>query len=286
MAATVVGLVLAGCSAGSGSAAQPTDSADCLWSVRPDPDAQPDPKPDTEPSAAAATMLAVGDIGDCRPGGDRGAATAALAKTMEGPIALLGDIAYPDGTQANYDRCFWPAWGSLKSSLARGDRQPRRPPPVGVLRRLADGRDLVEALVLLHVGSWLVLAVDANCTSTSCAKGSPQVEWLKATLAANRERCTLLTMHQPRFSSDDEHGDSDFVDALWRTAYAGGIDLVVGRSRPRLRADRPGRGHGPARPERPGAARGRHGRDAAARLRHGHAGEQGAHQGHVGPRPA
>ena len=173
-------------------------------------------------------MLAVGDIGECRPGGDRGAATAALAKTMDGPIALLGDIAYPDGTQANYDRCFWPAWRSLesRSHAVIGNHDDRH--RAVFYANWPKAGTSSKPWYSYTVGPWLVLAVDANCTSTSCAKGSPQVEWLKATLAANRGRCTLLTMHQPRFSSDDEHGDSDFVDALWRTAYAGGIDLVVG----------------------------------------------------------
>ena len=169
----------------------------------------------------------VGDLGDCGAGGDRGAASAALASTLPGPVLLLGDIAYPDGTQANYDACFLPAWQPLaartRAVIGNHDNRHRSV----FYRQWPTSGTSAKPWYSYRVGSWLVLVVDANCTPVSCAPGAAQTAWLKKTLASHRQECTLLAMHQPRFSSDDEHGDDLAVDALWRTAHAGGVDLVV-----------------------------------------------------------
>lgn len=173
------------------------------------------------------TLLAVGDIGECRDGGDRGEATAGLAANLAGPIQLLGDIAYPDGTQANYDDCFWPAWSPLldRTRAAIGNHDDRHR-SVFYANWPTSGTS-AQPWYSYSVGSWRVLVVDANCTAVSCSAGAAQTQWLKRQLAANKARCTVLAMHQPRFSSDNEHGNDPAVDALWRVAYTGGIDLVI-----------------------------------------------------------
>src|SRR5262245_21482285 len=55
------------------------------------------------------TMLAAGDIGMC--GRPEVAQTARLVAGLEGDVLLAGDIAYPQGTAANFADCFNPSWG-------------------------------------------------------------------------------------------------------------------------------------------------------------------------------
>ncbi len=183
----------------------------------------------TTSQARRPTLLAAGDIGDCRAGDGGVQSVAALAATLSGPMLALGDLAYPDGTQANYGACFWPSWTPLRSRVkAVIGNHDNRNRSVFFANWPSAGTS-AKPWYSFTVGSWRVLVVDSNCATTSpgCAAGSPQTAWIASTLAANQDRCTLLAMHHPRFSSDDAHGDTVAVDPLWRAAYAGGVDLVL-----------------------------------------------------------
>ncbi len=175
----------------------------------------------------SATLLLAGDLGDCAPRGDRGQASATLAAKRQGSIQLLGDIAYPDGTQANYDECFWPAWQDLRSrtraAIGNHDDLDRSV----FYANWPNSGTSTKPWYSYRLGAWRILVVDSNCTTVRCGKHSEQVAWLKSTLNSNKNRCTLLALHHPRFSSDNEHGNSPQVDALWRAAHHRGIDLVV-----------------------------------------------------------
>jgi hypothetical protein len=64
------------------------------------------------PEAAAVDdpiLLAAGDIAGCDSGGDE--ATAAILDAQPGTIAPLGDLAYPNGTTAEFSSCYGPSWG-------------------------------------------------------------------------------------------------------------------------------------------------------------------------------
>jgi hypothetical protein len=61
--------------------------------------------------AIAPLLLAAGDIGSCRSGGDE--ATAALLEGVPATIAALGDLAYPRGTAEEFADCYNPSWGPL-----------------------------------------------------------------------------------------------------------------------------------------------------------------------------
>lgn len=175
----------------------------------------------------AATLLALGDVGDCSSSGDRGRATATLAKKIRGPILLLGDVAYPSGSRSDYDKCFWPYWKPLRKRvhavIGNHDTINRST----FFAEWPDAGSSQRPWHTFRVGAWRVLVVEGNCTVVSCSANAPQTRWLARWLAARPLQCTALAIHQPRFSSDEMHGDKGGVDALWRTAYRGGIDLVL-----------------------------------------------------------
>jgi hypothetical protein len=55
---------------------------------------------------------------------------------------------------------------------------------------------------------------------------SPQVEWLKADLAANPAQCTLAYWHEPRFSSG-AHGNSENASVFWDVLYEADVEVVL-----------------------------------------------------------
>src|SRR5262245_32357123 len=65
----------------------------------------PPPEPAPAPrSGAAAVLVGAGDIGNCNTATDE--ATAKLLDRIEGTVFTVGDNAYPDGSMANFERCF------------------------------------------------------------------------------------------------------------------------------------------------------------------------------------
>jgi len=74
------------------------------------------------------------------------------------------------------------------------------------------------------VGDWHVIALNSNCSKVSCSATSPQVQWLKADLAANPRSCTLAYFHYPRFYSGGSMGS---LATMWNELRAAGTDVLL-----------------------------------------------------------
>src|SRR4249920_3929207 len=87
-----------------------------LWHCGGSSPASPTPPPGTgggggipnPPVATSAVLLAAGDVGECGFGAHE---TGALLDRLSGIILALGDLAYMQGTAANFRDCYDPAWG-------------------------------------------------------------------------------------------------------------------------------------------------------------------------------
>src|SRR2546429_8646588 len=71
------------------------------------------------PAAAVATpasdpvLVGAGDIASCDD--LAGAyATAKLIENIPGTVLAVGDLAYPDGSDENFSKCYAPTWGRFK----------------------------------------------------------------------------------------------------------------------------------------------------------------------------
>ncbi len=189
-------------------------------------DHSPEPLPTFPPGATI--LLAVGDIGSCTSNADE--AVAALAARLPGIIALLGDIAYENGSPAEYAGCFDPAWGALRSRI--------RPAPGNHDYQTADASGYFsyfgaaagtpgQGWYSYDLGTWHVIVLNSNCAFVGgCGDGSPQLAWLEADLRAHPAACTLAYWHHPRISSG-RHGSDPRSDPLWRALAAAGADLVL-----------------------------------------------------------
>ena len=74
----------------------------------------PSPLPSAAPSGSEV-LLAVGDVASCYSPADD--AVADLASRLPGTIALLGDTAYEYGSADEFQNCFDPSWGPMKSRI-------------------------------------------------------------------------------------------------------------------------------------------------------------------------
>jgi acid phosphatase type 7 len=187
------------------------------------------------PAASPPLLVAVGDLA-CSPETPRTAvachqaATSALALRLRpAAVALLGDTQYQVGALSAYRQSFAPTWGRLR---------PRLHPAVGNHEYLtADATDYFtyfgrsagprgRGYYSYNLGAWHLIVLNSNCLFVSCRAGSPQERWLRADLAAHRNRCVLAYWHHPRFTSGF-HGNTLAVAPLWNALYRAGADLVL-----------------------------------------------------------
>jgi acid phosphatase type 7 len=175
----------------------------------------------------APLVLAAGDIGSCRSGGDE--ATAALLDGVPATIAALGDLAYPRGTAEEFADCYEPSWGPFRSRTrpAAGNHDyatPGAAPYFGYWSSLAGLPG--AGYYSYELGSWHVVVLNSNCRFVPCHPGSLQETWLRKDLAQHRTRCTLAYFHHPLFSSTRGTA-TPAVQPLWQDLYSAGADVVL-----------------------------------------------------------
>lgn len=177
---------------------------------------------------ADPVLIAAGDVADCISAG--AAATADLVAGIDGTVALLGDGAYGRGTSQEYAECYDPTWGAFKERTrpAPGNHDYLSPDAEGYFGYFgaAAGRP-AEGWYSYDLGPWHVIVLNSNCDVVGCTDGSPQIDWLRADLAANPTRCTLAYWHHPRFSSGSEYGGDEDLAAIWEVLYDAGADIVL-----------------------------------------------------------
>gem|GEM_PF-1206202 len=175
--------------------------------------------------APANVLAGAGDIADSGPWDE---ATALLLETIPGTVFTLGDNAYPEGSEEQFNDYYDPTWGRHKS---------RTRPSVGNHDYLTLGAagyynyfgtsagDPLEGYYSYDVGDWHIVVLNSECAEVGgCGRTDPQGQWLQADLAANPAACTLAYWHHPRFSSA---GDDLDVQDFWSLLYEAGADVVL-----------------------------------------------------------
>ena len=170
------------------------------------------------------TLLAVGDIASCDSNGDE--QTAALVSRIPGTIAVLGDIAYENGSGADFANCFDPSWGKLvpRIKAALGNHEYNTASAAPAFKEFNLPRNAWYSYTL---GAWHVIVLNSNCSHVGgCERDSPQGRWLQADLAAHPARCTLAYWHHPRFSSG-LHGSDVTYAPFWDILARAKADVVL-----------------------------------------------------------
>jgi acid phosphatase type 7 len=179
--------------------------------------------PDPPPGSGTATLSAVGDIGWCgSPGVSQ---TAALLDRFRDPILLLGDIAYPNGTLAEFRRCFDPEYGRFRSRFrpGPGNHEYDYAGADGYFTYFGDAAGAGRTgYYAFRAASWQVLMLNS---AVPIDRGSAQFAWVREQLR-DRARCTLATVHHP-FDSSGSHGQTPFLADVWQLLYENGADVVL-----------------------------------------------------------
>jgi hypothetical protein len=183
-----------------------------------------------------ATVVAAGDIATCTDTGDD--ATAALIDSMPGTVLPLGDLAYQDGSKADFDNCYAPTWGRFKE---------RSRPTTGNHEYIQKGAapyfdywgpvagDRSKGYYSFDIGSWHLITLNSTCGAVGgCAKGTPMEQWLRKDLASTKAHCILAYWHHPRFFTPSRQPGLSHMDTsdrkmapFWADLQAAGADIVL-----------------------------------------------------------
>ncbi|MEO7494377.1 MAG: metallophosphoesterase, partial [Massilia sp.] len=182
-------------------------------------------------AASAVTVYAAGDIAQCGRSGAAWSGAAATADLVAAGLAadpqavalVLGDVAYPRGTQADFATCYEPTWGRFKARTlpAPGNHEYATAGAAGYFGYF--GAAAQQGYYSVQLGSWRLISLDSNLAPPAQAA---QLAWLEADLAAHPSACTLAYWHHPLYSSGG-HGNVDIMRAAWRLLQRAGAELVL-----------------------------------------------------------
>jgi 3',5'-cyclic AMP phosphodiesterase CpdA len=169
-------------------------------------------------------VVGVGDTGLC--GSPGVAAVAKLVGTLEGPIILVGDLAYPDGSAANFRDCFEPHWGRMRTRFRTvpGNHDYQTAGARGYLSYFGEaaGED-TTGFYSFMAGDWLILMLNSNIPA---GRGSAQWEFARRQIESQRTPCTMAVWHHPLFSSGP-NGDNTQMTDLWALLEAAPIEVIL-----------------------------------------------------------
>jgi hypothetical protein len=176
-----------------------------------------------------AVLVGAGDIADCRDlsGAE---ATAKLLDKIPGTVMAVGDLAYPDGTAANF-ACYDKTWGHVKNrtSPAVGNHEFHSAGAAFYFQYFGQAAgDSSKGYYSYDLGTWHIVVLNSECVAVGgCDAASAQGKWLREDLAAHPVACTLAYFHKPLFSSGGTHGNDLVMKPLWDALYAANADVVV-----------------------------------------------------------
>jgi hypothetical protein len=169
-----------------------------------------------KPAAAASVVgavhvVAVGDI--ARAGGGQGLTAALIAAHRPSVLLTLGDTVYQSGSPGEFAEYYAPAYGRFKALTwpIPGNHEYGTPGATGFRAYFA-----VKGPTwwVRRAGAWTIIGLDSQSPASSA-----QLAFLRAALAANRGRPTIVEWHRPRVSSG-AHGNATDTQPLYRLAAA------------------------------------------------------------------
>ncbi len=189
-----------------------------------------DPPQKSAPASGDPVLVGAGDIASCDDlaGAE---ATAKLIDKIPGTVFAAGDLAYPDGSDEDFAKCYNPTWGRFKDRTrpAPGNHEYHSDGASGYTRYFgAAAGDPKKGYYSYDLGAWHIIALNSQCAAVGgCDAASPQGQWLKQDLAQHPVACTLAYFHTPLFSSGGRHGNDPEMKPLWDALYHAGADVVL-----------------------------------------------------------
>jgi hypothetical protein len=183
-----------------------------------------------ESAKSDPVLVGAGDIASCDDlaGAE---ATAKLIDNIPGTVFAAGDLAYPDGSDEQFAKCYGPTWGRFKDRTrpTAGNHEYHSDGASGYARYFGGAAgDPKKAYYSYDLGVWHIIVLNSECGEVGgCEAASPQGQWLRQDLAQHPAACTLAYFHKPLFSSGAKHGNDPEMKLLWRALYDANADVVI-----------------------------------------------------------
>ena len=175
-------------------------------------------------------FVGAGDIASCDDlsGAE---ATAKLIEKIPGTVFAVGDLAYPDGSDENFSKCYDPTWGRFKNRTkpAPGNHEYHSDGASGYAKYFgAQAGDPTKGYYSYDLGTWHIIALNSECAAVGgCDATSPEGKWLQQDLAQHPAACTLAYWHKPLFSSGKAHGNDPEMLPFWQALYQVKATIVI-----------------------------------------------------------
>jgi hypothetical protein len=175
------------------------------------------------------TLVGAGDIAGCGFGADHG--TAKLLGKTQGTVITIGDNVYPDGTSAQFRRCYGRTWGKYKNrtkpTLGNHDYGTPGAKPYFDYFGKAAGKP-GKGYYSYDRGSWHIVALNSQCEQVGgCGAASRQGRWLRKDLAKHQVKCTLAYFHHPLFAAGRGYDSPEKVKRFWHILNKRGADVIL-----------------------------------------------------------
>jgi acid phosphatase type 7 len=181
--------------------------------------------------AAVVRIAAAGDIA-CQPPFvvtatrcRQGATAKLIERRGAAAVIPLGDTQYEDGRLADYRRSYDRSWGAFKrrSYPVVGNHEYHQPRASGYFAYFGARAHGAPGWYAYNLGAWRLYALNSNCEHVDCTR---EVGWIRADIRQHPRRCSLASMHHPRFSSG-AHGNSSDAKRLWPALSAAHVDVAL-----------------------------------------------------------
>jgi acid phosphatase type 7 len=175
-------------------------------------------------------FVGAGDIASCDDlaGAE---ATAKLIEKIPGTVFAAGDLAYPDGSDENFNKCYDPTWGRFKNRTkpAPGNHEYHSDGASGYAKYFgAQAGDPTKGYYSYDLGTWHIIALNSECAAVGgCDAASSEGKWLQQDLAQHPAACTLAYWHKPLFSSGKAHGNDPEMMPFWRELYQARATIII-----------------------------------------------------------
>jgi hypothetical protein len=200
----------------------------------------PTPTPSPTRVPGSTTIVAAGDIA-CDPtsgGFNSGNGTtttchmqqtkALLDQIQPGYVIMAGDAQYEIGTLANFNASYDKTWGQYKSitlAVAGGSHDSYGGGDFYTYFGSATGPAPYKNWFSVDTSGWHIIVLNSYCDNNgNCAE---MKAWLEKDLAANQNSCTLVTWHEPRYSSGYRHGSATSTDWMWDMLVNSGAEILI-----------------------------------------------------------
>jgi len=150
-------------------------------------------------------------------------ATATLLDSIPGSVFAIGDLAYVDGLETEFTRCFDATWDAIARGytqcLAYMTSSLQMPLDISIISDLPQAT-LTKGYYSFNYGAWHVVVLNSVCTPAptllELAESTHQRgNWLQADLAANPAVCTAALFHSPLYSSTSANA-TPAVQPFWQ----------------------------------------------------------------------